>query len=204
MIITLTGPSCSGKTTLESAMKMHGFTSLVSTTTRTQRVNEVSGRSYYFTSREAFVANRDAGMFVESIEFNGNFYAVSKREVERVMRLGNPIVLIVEPNGLLQIRDYAEEEGLSIYSVFIDCHPEVLASRFLQRFSVEYGPDRKAAVLETFASRLAVMMTEERDWVRDALVCPYDLVLESFSETTEKAVLKQLVSVGFNEKKVAA
>lgn len=195
MIVTLTGPSCSGKSTLEKELIKQGFASLISTTTRPQRVGEVNGHSYYFISGSEFVTKALNDEFVESIEFNGNRYAVSKAEMQRVLALGKPVVLVVEPGGLAQIRQYAQESGIEIFSIFLDLPTEVLAERFLKRFlnEVEFS-NFVENITASSASRLGVMMGEERDW-KDATLdgeSIYDITLVQFDEESKDKVVSEI------------
>lgn len=51
-LVTLTGPSCTGKSTVARKLVELGFVELISTTTRTPRQGEVEGVHYYFRSKE--------------------------------------------------------------------------------------------------------------------------------------------------------
>lgn len=198
MIITLTGPSAAGKTTLEGALRSVGFVNIISTTTRPQRVNEVNGESYYFVSPQDFNARKAAGEFVESVVFNGNQYAISCAEVERVLATRKPIVVVIEPEGLKQMKSYAQKRAWPICSVFIDNAPEELASRFLRRFATELKTtaDREKAVV-TYAGRMASMMTTEREWSVESQASPdlYDFVWERFDATNTEQIVRTLAGM---------
>lgn len=197
-IVTLTGPSCAGKTTLEKRLKDAGFAQVISTTTRAPRAGEVDGQSYYFISREAFIADRDAGRFIESVEFNGNFYAVSAEEIGRVSAAGKPIVVIVEPEGLKQVRNYCHQHSWDVYSVFIDNPGAIIAERFLQRMLADMDDSfEHEAVVATYANRLGVMLKNECWWAEDVgPLC--DLWLHSFTERNIGRVVEEIRGLADN------
>lgn len=199
-ILTLTGPSCSGKSTLEKLLrKEHGFMNVVSTTTRPMREGEVDGESYYFATREAFQALIDSQALVECVEFNGNFYGVTKQEIERVASCGKPIVVVVEPEGLKQMRDYAARHDWDIYSAFVDCPAEVIAARFMERFTSDFalalskGGEASRKVLDTYSKRLAVMMEQEVVWL-DECYFDVEMTIDRFAADTQARVIEEIVS----------
>jgi guanylate kinase len=170
-IVTLTGPSCAGKTTLEKRLIQEGFVSIISTTTRPPRAGEVDGDSYYFVSKSEFKRLKELGAFIETVEFNGNYYGASAKEVKKAAEEGKPIVIVVEPEGLKQINAYAKEHEWGLFSLFIDNPPNVIAERFLIRFAQEgmesamVGDYIKGAkTLATYSTRLGTMMTVESTW----------------------------------------
>lgn len=201
-IVTLTGPSCAGKTTLESRLKNAGFVNVISTTTRAPRAGEVDGVSYYFVSEAEFKRLDSSGMLVESVVFNGKHYGVSVREVERVAAKNKPIVVIVEPEGLKQIRAYCTGRGWNYFTVFIDNPGGVIGERFLARFmgdlkkAVESGASDAdiKKVQASYAGRLGVMLKDECWWDEDVgPLC--DLWLREFDESNIERVLEQIGTV---------
>lgn len=201
-IVTLTGPSCAGKTTLEKRLKDAGFENVISTTTRTPRAGEVNGTSYYFMDKSEFKRLDACGVFVEKVTFNGQYYGVSVPEVERVAALGKPIVVIVEPEGLKQIRAYCQNRGWNYFTVFIDNPGNVIGERFMARYMddlkkvVEAGVSDEAIqkIQATYGTRLGVMLKEECWWGEDVgPLC--DLWLHEFNERNIDAVMDQIGTV---------
>ena len=134
-IITITGPSCTGKTTLARMLMDTGkFTEVISTTTRTMRAGDVDGKSYHFVTKEQF----DQIEMLETIEFNGNFYGGSVAEFEEKFESGLVPVIVVEPNGMHQINKNAASKGWEVINVFINIDPELQARRFLSRMCDDY------------------------------------------------------------------
>ncbi len=202
-ILTLTGPSCSGKSTLEKMLKQAGFENVISTTTRPMREGEVDGKSYYFISKSEFKRLAAMDAFVETVEFNGNFYGVGAQEVERVFAMNRPVVVVVEPEGLRQIREYANKNGWRHIAVFINNPPEVIAQRFLDRmisdFSKALGKQDGSAgkVVTTYVQRLGVMMGEETKWA-DQEAARADVNLMWFNEDNSKTVVDELIRMTYS------
>ncbi|CAB4122219.1 Gmk Guanylate kinase [uncultured Caudovirales phage] len=208
-ILTLTGPSCAGKTTLERKLKDVGYEAVISTTTRQIREGEVNGQNYYYVTREEFAGLVDSGRLVEHIEFGGNCYGVSVEEVERVLSRGKPVVIVVEPNGLRQIQTYATNMGWKTFSVFVDNPPQVIAERFLHRFITDIesrggaGKSHVTNTVKTYASRLADMMTVESLWRRDAIDAwmygrgedLYDSIIGSFDEENQDRIITSFIDL---------
>jgi len=197
-ILTLTGPSCSGKSTLEARLKQAGFENVISTTTRPMRKGEVDGQSYYFVSPEAFKKNAAEGAYIEQVEFNGNLYGVSACEVERVFAKSKPVVVVVEPEGLRQVREYGLQKGIRIVSVFVNNPYSVIAKRFLERMIQDFivggigNPEGAEKVLDTYSKRLSVMMGEETHWFEQCRSLA-DVNLLWFNEDNIDTVVDELI-----------
>lgn len=77
----------------------------VSHTTRAPRGQEVNGREYHFVSHEAFERLVEADAFVEWAQVHGNRYGTSRQEIENRIAAGADIVLEIDFQGALQIKD---------------------------------------------------------------------------------------------------
>lgn len=191
MIVTLTGPSCAGKTTLEAMLVERGLARAISTTTRPVRADDIANDSYYFTTRPAFEQGVHDGGFVEHVEFGGNYYyGLSVAEVERLSKLGKPIVVVREPIGQKQIAAWCKANNFPLFAVFVDNPEQVVAQRFLERLANDtWGMcdgDIKATTA-TYARRLKEMMTTERGWVAEAWSGNnYNLRLSTFGESNDE------------------
>ena len=185
MIVTLTGPSCAGKSTLAKMLVKRCFSNAISTTTRQPRAGDVDGESYYFVTREGFEQGVALGNFVENVEFGGNYYGLSVPEVMRLKEEGKPIVVVCEPIGQKQIAAWCKANGFPIFSVFVDNPEQVIAQRFISRLSEEamqgLGIDEKT--IGSYAGRMKEMMTTERCWVGEAWAGDiYNLRVSEFNE----------------------
>jgi len=191
-ILTLTGPSCSGKTTLEGMLRERGFAPIKSTTTRPMRAGEVNGKSYDFITREQFAELRDAGGFVEHVEFNGNLYGATVAEVQSKAATGQPIVIVAEPHGAAQIADFCRRSGWESAAVFITNPLDVILKRYLAR-SMQDKPADYDKWLDQTVSRLNVMMTTEKAWIVE--LDKYDLYIPEFNEENGVAIASHLTDM---------
>jgi guanylate kinase len=132
VIVTITGISCSGKSTLGyNLSKNFGWTALRSTTTRSPRAGEVNGVHYDFVSAEDFQKLN----LLESVEFAGNFYGLSAKQLEDPN--SNVFLAVVEPCGASQVYKFCHDNNYIPVQVFLNCPPDVLASRWLSKFELE-------------------------------------------------------------------
>lgn len=209
MIVTLTGPSCAGKSTLEKLLVGRGFANAISTTTRAPRVNDVDGESYHFVTRENFESGLALDEFVERVEFGGNYYGLTVQEVRRLERLGKPIVVVCEPIGQKQIAAWCKANGFPLYAVFVDNPEQVIAHRFLTRVQQDVtGPGAKhweyLDKIKSHAGRMREMMTTERGWVGEAWASDfYNLRLSEFNETNQDEVVEIIAGVAMKESQPA-
>ena len=112
LLIVLSGPSGVGKGTVRKAlfeMPEQEFVYSVSMTTRPPRPGEVDGVDYYFVSREEFEKQIAAGNLLEYAEFVGNYYGTPKDKVEEQLNKGKEVILEIEVNGALQVRDKCKD-----------------------------------------------------------------------------------------------
>lgn len=117
-LIVISGPSGVGKTTICHALRGRGrIVRSVSATTRAPRPGEVDGRDYFFMTRKAFEAKRDAHGFLEWAEYAGNLYGTPRDFVEQQLREGNHPLLEIEVKGVEQLR------GMKISGIYVFIAP---------------------------------------------------------------------------------
>jgi len=198
-IITVTGPTCSGKTTLvRHLLQLGGFTEVISTTTRPMRAGEVEGETYYFKTLDEF----NKCDMIERIDFNGNAYGVSRQELESKFSSGLIPVVIVEPNGLMQINENSQKLGWDVVNVFVDCPEELQYRRFLQRFADDYkrvlaegeffGLNK---VLDEYASRLKMISLVEKHWIDMFMTysrTSRSIYVESYQKDNEQETIEKI------------
>ncbi len=84
----------------------------VSATTREPREGEVDGKSYYFLTPEEFDRRVQAGAFVEWAHVHGHCYGTLVSEVERNIAAGSSLILEIDVQGALQVRERYPEAVL--------------------------------------------------------------------------------------------
>ena len=105
-LYVIAAPSGAGKTSLVRAL-MAGAPALqfsVSHTTRPRRVNEVEGRDYHFTDKDAFRRMIAAGEFLEHAEVFDNLYGTGRAGVEDALAGGQDLLLEIDWQGARQVR----------------------------------------------------------------------------------------------------
>ena len=89
ILVTLTAPSCSGKSYLLNYIRDEAkMPCLVSTTTRAPRTGEQEGIDYYFISREQSKRYEIEDNFAELAIYNGTRYGVTKQEFKSKLETG--------------------------------------------------------------------------------------------------------------------
>ena len=101
-VLIIVGPSGVGKDTIMRNIyeKYHGyFKKFVGHTTRKMRIGEKEGYNCYYISKEKFLKLKDEGYFFEWNYFNGNYYGLSKKELENGIKGDKILFMIIEING---------------------------------------------------------------------------------------------------------
>lgn len=109
ILFVVSAPSGAGKTTvLKKVMKdLPGLVFSVSCTTRAPRPGEEDGRDYHFIGDEEFrrIRSRRPSGFLEWAEVHGNLYGTGRDDVERLLRGGRDVILDIDVQGAMQVRD---------------------------------------------------------------------------------------------------
>lgn len=114
-LFVISGPSGAGKGTIcKEILEKDNITLSVSMTTRKPREGEIHGKSYYFVSQEEFKKIIEEKGFLEYAEVYGNFYGTPKMEVMDLMNEGIDVILEIDIQGALQIKD-AYPEAVFIF-----------------------------------------------------------------------------------------
>ena len=93
-LYVVSGPSGAGKSTIcRLVRKMLGINLAT------------SARDYYFLTKEEFLKKRENGDFLETATVHGNYYGTLKSEVENRMAKGENVILEIDVQGGLQVRD---------------------------------------------------------------------------------------------------
>jgi guanylate kinase len=102
----MTGASGVGKGTVRAKVleRTRLFYS-ISMTTRPPRPGERHGVDYYFVDRPTFEALLAEGGFLEHAEYVGHLYGTPKAPVMRALERGEDVLLEIEVQGALQVKD---------------------------------------------------------------------------------------------------
>ncbi|MBE7044868.1 MAG: guanylate kinase [Ruminococcaceae bacterium] len=112
-LFVISGPSGTGKGTVcNELLKREPIFLSISATTRDRRNNEVDGVTYYFVSREKFQQMIDEDEVLEWAVYNQNFYGTPKRAVEDMLAAGKNVLLEIEPQGALKVKEMLPETVL--------------------------------------------------------------------------------------------
>ncbi len=159
-LFVVAAPSGAGKSSLVNALlevDAHLVLS-VSHTTRAPRGQEQAGREYHFTDEEAFRGMAGRGEFLEWAQVHGHLYGTSKAEIESRVGSGQDVVLEIDWQGALQIKQ------LFPNAVLIFILPpswDELRQRLTRR-----GEDHPEAIAERLANaRVEVAQARHFDFV---------------------------------------
>ena len=103
-LIVISGPSGVGKGTIVNELLKKGDYALsVSCTTRSPRVGEREGVSYFFISKQKFLSMIEAEGFLEYDNHFENYYGTPKDFVEKQLQTKN-VILEIEVNGAFRVK----------------------------------------------------------------------------------------------------
>lgn len=107
LLVVVSGFSGAGKGTVMKSLlsKYDNYALSISATTRSPRVGEENGREYFFKTVDEFkemIANDE---LVEYAQYVNNYYGTPKKYVEEQLALGNNVILEIEIQGALKIKE---------------------------------------------------------------------------------------------------
>ncbi|MGQ9789561.1 MAG: guanylate kinase [Armatimonadota bacterium] len=110
-LIVLSGPSGVGKDTLLKTLlqRVSGVVKCLTATTRPPREGERHGVDYLFLSEEEFEQWIAEGRFLEYARYNQAYYGTPRHLVEESRAKGLDVILKIEVQGGLQVRQHVPE-----------------------------------------------------------------------------------------------
>lgn len=107
LLVVVSGPSGVGKGTVVRHLLERIGEAVVSTsaTTRAPRVGEEDGVDYHFVSVERFDELVAEGEFLEHAVYAANKYGTPRGPVEQQIEAGKVVLLEIEVQGAMQVRD---------------------------------------------------------------------------------------------------
>lgn len=114
MLVIISGPSGSGKGTVVKNLtsKEIDYALSISMTTRTKRNGETHGVDYFFCTEDEFINKRNNNKLLEHAVFCGNLYGTPLEYVEEQINKGKAVILEIEVNGALQVKEKFDEAVL--------------------------------------------------------------------------------------------
>ncbi len=145
ILVVLSGFSGAGKGTIvnELLRRYDNYALSISATTRKPREGEADGREYFFKTVEEFEQMISGDALIEHACYVGNYYGTPRAYVERQLSLGKDVILEIELQGALKVREKYPEALLLFVS---PPSAQVLRERLLKR-----GTEDRRAVGERLA-----------------------------------------------------
>lgn len=114
ILLIVSGFSGAGKGTLmKKLLETHDNYALsISMTTRQPREGEIHGRHYFFVSKEEFETAIAGDGLLEYAQYCGNYYGTPKSYVERCLQQGKDVILEIEIQGALKVKEKFPEAVL--------------------------------------------------------------------------------------------
>lgn len=131
-LFVVSAPSGAGKSTLCNRLtkEVEGVIFSVSYTTRSPRQGEEDGVHYHFVTEAVFRDMIEGGEFLEWAEVHGNLYGTSIRWVEEKLSDGKDVLLDIDVQGALQLREKNLE---AVYIFILPPSIDALRERLLRR-----------------------------------------------------------------------
>lgn len=102
----ISGFSGAGKgTVVKELLKRYDYSLSISATTRAPREDEVDGREYFFKTKEEFEEMIENKQLIEYAQYVDNYYGTPKEYVMQQLNQGTDVILEIEMQGALQVRD---------------------------------------------------------------------------------------------------
>ena len=123
MIIVISGPSGSGKSTLAGLFEVKGFKRIITSTSRSRRLNDPEGQ-YFYVSEEKW----DDNDYICLTNYGGNKYGIDKGYLDEINKDLNYIVVLDE-SGLKELKEYYG----NVYGFYLNVVEKTCRERMSQR-----------------------------------------------------------------------
>jgi guanylate kinase len=180
-IFVISAPSATGKTTLVNMLIRDRGDKLIrgiTATHRPKRDGEIHGEHYYFYTEQDFEQKIADGFFIEWANVHGRRYGLPNHEVDRLLSTGKSPLLVLDIQGLKNLRQKLDPEKYSkIIDIFILPPSE---DEVVRRMGArgDICPVDIANRLETMRSEMAVAPEFSYRVVNDDLERAYGELLE--------------------------
>ena len=114
ILVVVSGFSGAGKGTLmkELLKRYDNYALSISATTRSPREGELDGREYFFVDKERFQQMIAEGELIEYAQYVNHYYGTPREYVERQMASGKDVILEIEIQGAMKIKEQFPESLL--------------------------------------------------------------------------------------------
>lgn len=111
ILVVISGFSGAGKGTVTKRLikQYESYALSVSATTRKPREGEAEGREYFFKTREEFEKMIAQDELIEYARYVNHYYGTPKAFVEEKLSLGKDVILEIELQGALKIKERFEK-----------------------------------------------------------------------------------------------
>lgn len=180
-LITLTAPSCGGKSYLFNYIRdTLQLPCLISTTTRLPRAGEIDGVDYFFITHQESLAIEAKDGFAELVTFRGERYGVTKEEFHHKLSQGVAF-LIVEATGIEHYVKPALDAGAKHLKYYIHTDFDIRLQRLKDRMNKDIEMEMSSTLImdktkiqrvqktiNSHMDRLHSMLTVEQSWAQAA------------------------------------
>lgn len=189
LIFIVSAPAGTGKTTLVQKLveEFPTIIASISFTTRQLREGEVPGVHYHFITQSEFEAKIAAADFLEYVKLYDTYYGTSKQWVKEQQQKGKHIILVIDTQGALQLKEKIMATTIFIRPPSI----EVLRQRLIQRQTESLEMIEKR--LDWAREELAVAHRYDYQLINDDLDIAYQVLKSIFiaeSHRTSHVLLK--------------
>ena len=132
ILIVVSGFSGSGKGTImkELLNRYDNYALSISATTRKPREGEVDGREYFFITKDEFEQMIERNELIEYARYVDNYYGTPKAYVEEQLAAGKDVILEIEIQGAMKIREQFPE---AVLLFIVPPSAEILRQRLIGR-----------------------------------------------------------------------
>lgn len=160
MILVFTGKSAAGKSTMENLITENlRYDKVVSTTTRSMRSGEEDGVDYHFITDAEFEKMKENGEFLETTNYRGWNYGVTKKELEEKENA----VLVIDSVGFRTLK----KSGLEFISFYITVPDQTRYIRQLLRgddiIETALRSERDKACFQGFEDEVDFVVNNDSD-----------------------------------------
>ena len=174
-IFIFVGPSGAGKTTLIERIKNDcGIPNLITHTTRLKREGEIDGVNYHFITEDEFNKLEK----VEWAKYSGNYYGLSKKEIDDKLKYNDIVLISQEKNGALKTKS---EYGDCVKIVYVYVSPDTMEDRMRLR------GDNEKTIIERMNNAITSKEFDNID------IADYVLINENGMLETNVAIFKKII-----------